>query len=122
MGLIDDVKGNAAFGLFIGIGAAVLAPVLLPILASIARPVAKGAIKGGIMLYERGRESVAEAGELFEDIVAEVKVEMADEQQAARVSAAAAATQQTTEASAPQAEEMKEGQKERSFVANEEPA
>ncbi len=83
MSLIDDVKENAVMGLLIGIGAAVLAPVVLPILASIAKPVAKAAVKGGIMLYEKGKEAVAEAGEVFEDIVAEAKAEMAEEQLAA---------------------------------------
>ncbi len=90
MALIDDVKENAAMGLLIGIGAAILAPVVLPILASIAKPVAKAAVKGGIMLYEKGKEVVAEAGEVFEDIVAEAKSELAEEQLAAAGGAAAA--------------------------------
>ncbi len=90
MSLIDDLKSNAATGLLIGIGAAVLAPVILPILASIAKPVAKAAVKGGIMLYEKGQEAVAEAGEVFEDIVAEAKAELAEEQLAAAGGVAAA--------------------------------
>lgn len=90
MSLLDDVKGNAVTGLLIGIGAAVLAPVVLPILASIAKPVAKAAVKGGIMLYEKGKEAAAEAGEMFEDIVAEAKSELAEEQLAAAGAAAAA--------------------------------
>ena len=91
MGLIDDVKGNAVTGIFVGIGAAVLAPAVLPVLASIARPLAKAAIKGGIMLYDKGKEAVAEAGELVEDLVAEAKAELSDEQQAMTATAAAAA-------------------------------
>ena len=87
MSLLDDLKGNAVSGLLIGIGAAVLAPVILPILASIAKPVAKAAVKGGIMLYEKGKESVAEAGEMLEDIVAEAKSELAEEQLAAATGA-----------------------------------
>ena len=89
MSLLDDLKGNAVSGLLIGIGAAVLAPIVLPILASIAKPVAKAAVKGGIMLYERGKETVAEAGEMLEDIVAEAKAELADEQFAAEGGATA---------------------------------
>jgi hypothetical protein len=96
MSLLDDLKGNAVSGLLIGIGAAVLAPVVLPILASIAKPVAKAAVKGGIMLYEKGKEAVAEAGEMFEDIVAEAKAELAEEQLAA-AGAAAAPDRETTE-------------------------
>ncbi len=91
MSLLDDLKGNAGSALLIGIGAAVLAPVILPILASIAKPVAKAAVKGGIMLYEKGKEVAAEAGEMFEDIVAEAKSELAEEQQLAAAGAAAAA-------------------------------
>lgn len=96
MSLLDDLKGNVVSGLLIGIGAAVLAPVVLPILASIAKPVAKAAVKGGIMLYEKGKEAVAEAGEMFEDIVAEAKAELAEEQLAA-AGAAAAPDRETTE-------------------------
>jgi len=100
MSLIDDVKENAVTGLLIGIGAAILAPVVLPILASIAKPVAKAAVKGGIMLYEKGKEAAAEAGEMFEDIVAEAKAELAEEQLAAAggVAAAVGGAERTGEA------------------------
>ena len=102
MSLLDDLKDNVGSGLLIGIGAAVLAPVVLPILASIAKPVAKAAVKGGIMLYEKGKEVAAEAEEMFEDIVAEVKSEMAEEQFAVSAGAATAAVGETgTEGAAP---------------------
>jgi galactitol-specific phosphotransferase system IIC component len=90
MSLIDDLKGNVVSGLLIGIGAAILAPVVLPILASIAKPVAKAAVKGGIMMYEKGKEVVAETGEMLEDIVAEAKAELAEEQHAAEAGAGTA--------------------------------
>lgn len=77
MSLFDNgLKGNIVSGLAIGIGAAVLAPVVMPILVSVVKPLAKAAIKGGIMLYEKGKETVAEVGEVIEDIVAEAKAEM----------------------------------------------
>lgn len=77
MGLLDNgLKGNLLTGLAVGIGAAVVAPAVIPVLAGIVKPVAKAAIKGGILLYERSRETVAEAGEIFEDLVAEVKAEI----------------------------------------------
>ena len=95
MSLLDDLKGNAVSGLLIGIGAAILAPVILLILASIAKPVAKAAVKGGIMLYEKGKETVAEAGEMLEDIVAEAKAELAEEQFTAAGAAAAVGAEQT---------------------------
>jgi hypothetical protein len=81
MGLFDDVlKGNIVTGLAIGIGAAVLAPTVLPVIASVAKPVAKAAIKGGIIIFEKGKEAFAEAGEVVEDLVAEVKSELSEAQ------------------------------------------
>jgi hypothetical protein len=38
----------------------------------------KAAIKGGIVLYDRSKESFAEVGEVVEDLVAEVKAELAE--------------------------------------------
>lgn len=72
-------KGNILSGLAIGIGATIIAPVVLPVLASAVKPIAKAAIKSGIMLYERGKETVAEVSEIIEDIVAEAKAEMSEE-------------------------------------------
>lgn len=74
---IDDLfKGNIATGLAIGIGAAILTPVILPLLSSIGKPLAKSAIKSGILVYEKGRETFAELGEVLDDLVAEAKAEM----------------------------------------------
>jgi hypothetical protein len=84
MGLWDDfVKGNVVTGLAIGIGAAVLAPVVIPIVASAAKPLTKAAIKGGLALYESGRETLADVGEVLEDLVAEARAELAEERKAA---------------------------------------
>jgi hypothetical protein len=78
MGIFENGwKGNILSGLAIGIGGAILAPVVLPVVASVAKPIVKAAIKGGILLYEKGKESVSEVSEVFEDLVAEVKSEMA---------------------------------------------
>ncbi|MCX7770143.1 MAG: DUF5132 domain-containing protein [Proteobacteria bacterium] len=70
-------KGNILGGLAIGIGGAILAPIVLPVLASVAKPLVKATIKGGILVYEKGKESLSEVTEVFEDLVAEVKSEMA---------------------------------------------
>lgn len=78
-------KGNILSGLAIGIGGAILAPVVLPIVASVTKPIVKAAIKGGILLYEKGKESVSEVSEVFEDLVAEVKAEMANQPSAETV-------------------------------------
>jgi hypothetical protein len=76
MALFEDAfkAGNIVTGLAIGIGAAVVAPVLIPAL----RPVAKSLIRTGLMVYEQGRVAMAEAYEKAEDMVAEVRAEMAE--------------------------------------------
>ena len=76
----DLLKGNVASGVLIGIGAVVLAPVVAPVIASAAKPLIKTLIKTGILAYEKGREAFAEAGEAFEDMVAEAADELAQEE------------------------------------------
>jgi hypothetical protein len=71
-------RGTIFGGLAIGIGSAVLAPIVIPILASVAKPLAKASIKGGLMLFEKGKEVVAETQEVVEDLVAEAKAELAE--------------------------------------------
>jgi hypothetical protein len=61
-----------------GIAAIVLLPVLVPVAAGIGKPVAKTAIKGGILLYEKGKGVIAEAGESLEDLVAEARAELSE--------------------------------------------
>jgi hypothetical protein len=79
MALMDKgFTGNLITGLAIGIGAAILAPIVIPAVAAVAKPLAKAALKGGLLLYERGKEAVAEAGEVIEDLVAEAKSEIAE--------------------------------------------
>ncbi len=79
MALFDNgLKGNIVTGLAIGVGTALFAPQVIPALAGVIKPIAKAAIKGSLILYEKSKEAVAEAGEMMEDIVAEVKAEMAE--------------------------------------------
>jgi hypothetical protein len=94
MAIIDDLlKGNVVAGLAVGLGVAVLGPVIFPVILRAARPIAKTLVKTGIEFYERGREAAAEFGEFIEDTAAEAQAELANERQAATVSAAAAAPQ-----------------------------
>lgn len=87
MALFDNgFKGNILTGFAIGFGATILAPVVMPVVAAIAKPLAKAAIKGGVLLYEKGRETVAEVGEVVEDLVAEAKMEVAEAQKQAAAS------------------------------------
>jgi hypothetical protein len=93
MASIDDLlKGNVVTGLAIGIGAAVIAPLLAPLVASVSKPVAKSMIKAGILFYEKGRETAAELGEVFDDLVAEVRSELQASHAAGALAAAEAAS------------------------------
>jgi hypothetical protein len=67
----DLIKGVA-----LGIGVAVLAPLAVVALSGVARPASRAAVKAGILLYEKGRETAAELGEVFDDLVAEAKYEL----------------------------------------------
>ncbi len=60
----------------IGLGALVLTPVVIPLL----KPVAKATVKTGVILYEKTKGTLAEAGEVVADIVAEAKAEVMEEQ------------------------------------------
>lgn len=80
MKLDDLLRSNAVTGVAIAAGAALLAPVVLPLLAGVTRPLARTALKSGIIVYEKTRETVAELGEAFDDLVAEAKAELAQQQ------------------------------------------
>jgi hypothetical protein len=61
-------------GLLLG-AAAMLVPDVLPKIGRGVRPLIKETVRAGYSLVERTREGVAEMGEQFQDIVAEVKSE-----------------------------------------------
>lgn len=94
MAAIEDVlKGNIVIGVMVGVAASVLAPVVL----AAGKPLLRSAIKTGILMYERGKESVAELKELAEDAAAEAHTELVKSQQA---EANAAATMAAANAAA----------------------
>jgi hypothetical protein len=72
-------------GLLIGATAVVLAPVVLPVVAGVLKSLTKAGIKGGIMLYEKGKVTAAEARETMEDLAAEAKEELAQANETAVV-------------------------------------
>jgi hypothetical protein len=79
MALTDLIpRGNIWTGVAIGVGL-LIAPVVVPALAGAARPVIKAVLKGGFLLYEKGREMVAEVSEMAEDLVEEAKAEVETE-------------------------------------------
>ena len=70
------LKGNIISGLAIGVGSAIIGPLVAPALSKVAKPLAKAAIKGGLMLFETGKEKIAEAYEVVDDLLAEAKAEL----------------------------------------------
>jgi hypothetical protein len=71
---IWDFRSKADLWSAGAIGVALLVvPVAIPVIAALARPVAKAVIKAGLMLYETGREAVAEISEVREDLAAAAK-------------------------------------------------
>jgi hypothetical protein len=72
---MDILKSNIAVGIGVAVVATAIAPVIIPVIATVGRPLAKSFIKGGLMLYEKSREAVAGAGEVMEDLIAEVRAE-----------------------------------------------
>jgi hypothetical protein len=51
---------------------------------------AKAVIKGGVLAYDAVKETVAEAGEQFNDLVAEARTELAESAKAETAAATAA--------------------------------
>lgn len=74
-------NGNGGRALTLGIGAVILAPIIIPAVAKVGKPIVKATIKNGLALYEKSKSSVAEAGEVLGDLVAEAKAELATEAQ-----------------------------------------
>jgi hypothetical protein len=66
-------------GIGIGLAAGILGRALYPALKEAGRPLAKATLRSGLAAVEKARESLAEMGETVEDLMAEVKAEMAEE-------------------------------------------
>ena len=76
MAISDMIPKNSLWtGIAVGAGLLV-APVVIPAVAGAVRPLLKAVIKGGYMLFEKGREMVAEVTELTEDLFEEAKAEV----------------------------------------------
>lgn len=54
--------------------------VLAPVLAKVGKPITKAAVKTSIVVYEKTKSAITEAGEAFEDIIAESQGELTEEQ------------------------------------------
>lgn len=95
--IVDFVEDAGAPGIIAGIGAVLLAPVVIPVVGGVGKPVAKSLIKGGLALYEKSKGTFAEIGETFEDIVAEARAELADENDLPTVDVSATPAEGTTD-------------------------
>jgi hypothetical protein len=82
MALLEDLTEGVTTGMtgpiLLGLGVVLVAPSLLPGVASALRPLAKALVKGGVVVYDAAKETVAEATEEFNDLVAEARAEMAE--------------------------------------------
>jgi hypothetical protein len=76
-------KDEAKILVAMGIGAAALALLrgASPAFVGAGRPLAKAAMKSGILLFDWAREAFARASENAEDLMAEVRSEMAIQQE-----------------------------------------
>lgn len=93
-------------GIGVGVAIAVFGPRMFPEAAANARPLAKKALREALAAYERGREVVAELGEYADDMLAEIKSDVAMERMreaSAAMAAAAAARSSDAEAIKPAA-------------------
>jgi hypothetical protein len=81
----------------VGAGVVLLAPIVLPVVAGVLKPVAKAAIKGSLLTYHKVKETTAEAIESIEDLAAEAKAELAENNEPAP---APKATKKTAKAKA----------------------
>ena len=73
----EKTGGAISVGITLGLAAVVLTPIVLPVMTRTARPLARAVIKTGLILYERSCEAIAEAQEIIEDAMAEVRAEWA---------------------------------------------
>jgi Protein of unknown function (DUF5132) len=78
MALFEDLSESFWPNALVGIGVVLLAPVIIPAVAGGLRPVVKTLVKGGIMVTDKVNALVAEAGEQLDDLMAEVRTEMAE--------------------------------------------
>ncbi len=72
----DLFRSDLTRGAMIGAGLVLLVPLAVITLAPVARPALRGALKAGMLAYEKGRETLAEFAETFDDVSAEVQAEL----------------------------------------------
>jgi hypothetical protein len=81
--LLEDEQRTLVIGMVAGLVAAGLVKYVVPAFSGVGRPLLKGLIKTGLVTFETGREKVAQASEVIEDLFAEVRAELEAESRAA---------------------------------------
>jgi hypothetical protein len=76
MAILEGEQRTLIIGVVSGIAAAGVMRYLGPAFSDTGRPLLKGLIKAGLMTYEIGREKLAQAGEVVEDLFAEARAEL----------------------------------------------
>jgi hypothetical protein len=76
MAILEDGQRTLIVGVISGIAAAGVVKYFAPAFGDTGRPLLKGLIKAGLMTYETSREKLAQAGEVIEDLLAEVRAEL----------------------------------------------
>lgn len=74
--LSDFVEDVGLPGVALGVGVLVLAPFFGSALAKVGRPLAKATVKGGLIVYDKGKEVLLEAGEAFGQMLEESRAEL----------------------------------------------
>ncbi len=75
----DDEQRNLLIGIGVGVATAALIKGIGPAFRGVGRPLAKASIRSGILLADKTREMFAHAREDYEDMIAEVRAEMAEQ-------------------------------------------
>jgi hypothetical protein len=73
--VVEGLTGSWVSSALIGVGVVLVAPLVASALAPGIRPLMKTVVKGGVLVYDKGAEVLAEAGEQLSDIIAEVRAE-----------------------------------------------
>ncbi|MBD2439790.1 DUF5132 domain-containing protein [Nostoc sp. FACHB-110] len=79
--IVDFIEDAGTPGVIASIGAVILAPVLLPVVGRVGKTIVKSLVKGGIVVSQKSRGAIAELGETWEDMIAEVKAELSESDQ-----------------------------------------
>jgi hypothetical protein len=80
---LPGLNGGMKLGTGLAVGAAVviLAPMVLPVVTGVLKSLTKAGLKGGMVLYQKGLIAAEEAKETIEDLAAEARVELSQEQE-----------------------------------------